>query len=323
MNKVTVSTPGKLMLFGEHAVVYGHPCIVTAVDQRIRLAAEVLDSPDFILEAGDVEVTNYTKQISELGQGDVPKGAQFVEIALKNIYEKFDLGEGLRITTASEFSSKFGFGSSSAITVCVVKALSELFDLKLDNKEIFDSAYKTVLDIQGKGSGFDVAAGIYGGCLYFVTGGKVIEPLIIKELPLIVGYSGVKADTVTLMNQVKAKASKYPEFIDVLYTEVSKLVEKAKSALLVNDLISFGELMNFNQGLLESMGVSIAKLSAMIYGARDEGAYGAKLSGAGGGDCMIAIAPKDKIAAVQQGITRSGGQVIEVQTNVEGVRIEK
>lgn len=207
--------------------------------------------------------------------------------------------------------------------MCVVKALSELTGNNLTNKELFDIAYKTVLDVQGKGSGFDVASGIYGGCLYFITGGKVIEPLVVKELPLIVGYSGIKADTVTLMNQVKALASKYPEFINSLYTEIAKLVEKAKLALQTNDLATFGELMNFNQGMLEAMGVSIGKLSTMIYGSRNHGAYGAKLSGAGGGDCMIAIAPNDKTKLVQQGILDAGGQVINIQTNVEGVRIEK
>src|SRR3989344_2396885 len=177
MNKITVSAPGKLMLFGEHAVVYNHPCLVTAVDQRIRLEAEILESSNFELEASDVDVSNYKKPISELGKGEIPKGAKFVEVAVKNIYEKFGLKKGLRITTTSEFSSKFGFGSSSASTVCSVKALSELFDLSLSNKEIFDLAYKTVLDIQGKGSGFDVAAAVYGGTIYFVNPGKVIAPL--------------------------------------------------------------------------------------------------------------------------------------------------
>ena len=81
MNKVTVSAPGKLMLFGEHAVVYDHPCLVTAVDQRINLTAEILETPDFELEASDVDVTGYKKPISELGQGEIPKGAKFVEIA--------------------------------------------------------------------------------------------------------------------------------------------------------------------------------------------------------------------------------------------------
>ena len=85
MNKVTISAPGKLMLLGEHAVVYNHPCLVTAVDQRMRATAEILDVLEFQLDAEDVNVLGYKKPLSELGVGDIPKGAKFVEIAIKNI----------------------------------------------------------------------------------------------------------------------------------------------------------------------------------------------------------------------------------------------
>lgn len=88
MNRITVSAPGKLMLLGEHAVVYNHPCLVTAVDQRMRATVEILDVPEFQLEATDVKVTGYKKPLSELGKGDIPKGAKFVEIAVKNILER-------------------------------------------------------------------------------------------------------------------------------------------------------------------------------------------------------------------------------------------
>ncbi|MCR4306250.1 MAG: mevalonate kinase [Candidatus Daviesbacteria bacterium] len=346
MNKqITVSAPGKLMLLGEHAVVYGRPCIVTAVGQRMKATVELTDEPNFQLNAPDVQVTDYKKPMDQLGVGDVPKGAKFVEIAVKNfinchpvldhtyqeitgsinsIDSRFRGNDkyGVSITTDSEFSSQFGFGSSSASTVCVIKALSELTEVNLDDRAIFDLAYKTVLDIQGKGSGFDVAAAVYGGTLYFVTPGKVIEPLNIDSLPLIIGYSGIKADTVTLINQVSEKAKKYPEVIKNIYDTIGKLVEKAKPALLGKDLQSFGELMNFNEGYLQALGVEGKKLADMVYGARDAGAYGAKLSGGGIGDCMIALAPRPKTKAVKDGITSAGGQVIEVKANVEGVRIE-
>ena len=184
MKKITVSAPGKLMLMGEHAVVYNHPCLVTAVDQRMHATVEILEKGEFQLEAPDVKVTGYKKPIKNLGSGEIPKGAKFVEIAVKNFMEEIaspnerarnDNNIGIKVTTKSEFSAQFGFGSSSASTVCVIKALSELFKLKLTQKEIFDLAYKTVLDIQGKGSGFDVAAAVYGGTLYFVTFGKIIS----------------------------------------------------------------------------------------------------------------------------------------------------
>lgn len=322
MKKITVSAPGKLMLLGEHAVVYGQPCLVTAVGQRMKATVELLEEAKFQLDAPDVKVEGYKKPISELGQGDIPKGAKFVEIALKNFSEKYPIKGGVRVTTVSEFSSQFGFGSSSASTVCVLKALSEITEANLDNKSIFDLAYKTVLDIQGKGSGFDVAAAVYGGTLYFVKGGKVIESLNINSLPLIIGYTGIKADSVTLMNEVLKKAEKYPKVIDGIYDSVGKLIEQAKQALLNKDWATLGELMNFDEGYLSALGVESKILADMIYGARASGAYGAKLSGGGIGDCMITLAPEDKEQATKDGITAAGGQVIDVEANVEGVKIE-
>ncbi len=333
MKKITVSAPGKLMLLGEHAVVYNRPCIVTAVDQRMQATIELLDEPVFVLEAPDVKITGYKKPMSEIGNGDIPKGAKFVEIAVKSFWgavrlQNLDSGQkarmtGMRVTTKSEFSSQFGFGSSSASTVCIIKGLSKIFGLKLTNKQIFDIAFKTVLDVQGKGSGFDVAAAMYGGTLYFVTGGKVIKPLAIKTLPLVVGYSGVKADTVTLINQVSVLAKKYPRVIENIYDQIENLVELAKKAMLKNDWQTVGELFNINQGLLSSLGVSGQKLEDMIYTARNAGAYGAKLSGAGGGDCMIALSSKENKKVVSESITKAGGHVLDVLVNAPGVRVEK
>ncbi len=337
MKKITISAPGKLMLLGEHAVVYNRPCLVTAVDQRMKATVEVTDDSIFSLEAPDVNVTGYSKPMKELGKGEMPKGAQFVENAVRNFSEKYHLTGGLKVTTHSEFSSQFGFGSSSASTVCVVKALREMYssnevrsNIKVDSrlrgndekKELFDIAYKTVLDVQGKGSGFDVAAGIYGGCLYFVTGGKVIEPISVDSLPLIVGYTGIKADTITLVNQISVKKKQYPEKMEKLFNAIVQLVEQAKVALQTNDYERLGKLMDFNQEYLRDLGVSSERLENLIDASKKSGAYGAKLSGAGVGDCMIALAPPDKTQAVKQAISEAGGQVIEIETNVEGVRVE-
>jgi len=346
MKKITVSAPGKLMLFGEHAVVYGRPCLVTAVGQRMRAIVELTEDSMFQLDAPDVSVSGYRKPMSELGKGDpstslgtsIPKGAKFVEVAVKNFFSSqftskerasvgtgstFEVGKaGIKVTTSSEFSSEFGFGSSSAATVCVIKALSELTGKKLSKKNVFDLSYKTVLEIQGQASGFDVAAATFGGTLYFVIGGKVIKQLNLPSLPLIVGYSGIKADTVTLVNQVKKKANKYPKVIDDIYDSIGYLVNQAKNALVKGDFQTVGELMNLNQGYLESLGVSSDKLESMIHAAREAGAYGAKLSGAGGGDCMIALAPNNKVEAVKKAINNVGGQVVDIKAHIEGVRID-
>ncbi|MBI2018112.1 mevalonate kinase [Candidatus Daviesbacteria bacterium] len=326
IKQVQVSAPGKLMLFGEHAVLYGRPCIVTAVGQRMKATVTLTDEPIFELNAPDVAVVHYQKLMHELGRGEIPKGAKFVEMAVYNFYNNYKSyikESGIQVTTTSDFSSQFGFGSSSAATVCVIKALSQLTGSKLSNKAIFDLSYLTVLDIQGKGSGFDVAAAVYGGTLYFVIGGKVIKPLNLPYLPLIVGYSGIKADTVDLINQVSRKAAKFPKVIDDIYTSIGELVLQAKKAILKQDWETLGELMYLNQGYLSALGVSSGKLESMIHAAREAGAYGAKLSGAGGGDCMIALAPSKSKNGVEEAINKAGGQTIDVKTNVPGVRIEK
>lgn len=345
---IKVSAPGKLMLLGEHAVVYGKPCIVTAVNQRLSLKAEKLDTPEFILEAPDVEITNYRKSLKEVGTGDIPKGAKFVEVALANFLRKHKIKGGVKFSTVSQFKATFGFGSSSASAVCTIKALFELFKEELAYKqsfqlqdrykqslkdkierEIFDLSYKTVIDIQGVGSGFDLAAAIYGGTLYYVYPGKVIRPLS-TNLQIVVGYTGIKTDTPTVVKAVKEKINKYPKIYESIFNEIETLVKLSDKAIAKKDFETLGEIMNMNQGYLETIGVGSEKLSAMIYAARAAGAMGAKLSGAGIGDCMFALVEKKhkqsfslSKKAVVEAITKAGGQVLDVEINAPGVRIEK
>jgi len=321
-SKLTVSIPGKLMLMGEHAVIYGSPCIVTAVDQRVRITTEILDELVFRLEAPDVKVINYQKELEEIGKGEIPKEAKFVEMAILNFISKYKIQNGIKITTSSDFSSKLGFGSSAAVTVGVIKAAAELFKLRLSSKELFDLSYKTILDIQGKGSGFDVAAAIYGGTLYFKMGASVIEPLSAEGLKLVIGYSGVKTDTVAMVNLVKRKMRNYKTGIEKIFDNIKKLVDEAKIAILAKDWQRLGTLMDYNQNYLEDLGVSTEKLNLMVEAARKSGAYGAKLSGAGGGDCMIALVSNKKKPEVSQAIADAGGEIIPIVTNTQGIKVE-
>ena len=127
-----------------------------------------------------------------------------------HVFQKeFKVGNGLQVKTESEFSSQYGFGSSSAVTAATIFALSKIFNIDLTKKEIFDLGYKTTLDVQKVGSGFDIAAAVYGGTTYFWTGGKKIEPLNVKQIPLVIGYSGIKADTPTIVKKLKIKISHF------------------------------------------------------------------------------------------------------------------
>jgi mevalonate kinase len=320
--RIEVSAPGKLMLFGEHAVVYGKPCIVTAVDHRMKVSIEATNGDSLELHAPDVNIVGYIEKIDDLGKGEAPKGTRFVSIAVRNFFNSFGIKSGLKVETRSDFSSEFGFGSSSAVTVGVIKALGKVFGKELGNKKLFDMSYHTVLDVQGVGSGFDIAAAIWGGTLYFITGGKKIETIKPKDMPLVVGYTGVKAETTTLVRQVAEFYKNNKKVVDRIFDSIEGIVEESRHALEIGDSQKVGELMNLNQELLGSLAVGSKELTNLIEAARENGAFGAKLSGAGGGDCMIAFAPDIYREKVEVGIEKAGGKVIRVKTNAEGVRIE-
>lgn len=319
---VVASAPGKLMLFGEHSVVYGHPCIVTAVDQRLFVSVRKNGVDVFHMEAPDLGLSAYSKTMSDLGRKELPKAVRFVEMLYKRFLEKYPQKEGVVVTTSSDFSSSFGFGSSSAVTVAFAKALTTLYGLELGEKDLFDLCYQAVLDVQGVGSGFDLAAAIWGGTLYYVPPAEVVEKIEIEELPLLVGYTGVKADTPTLVRMVAKKRENNKELVDQVFEDISLLVEQARAAMEKHKWGEVGGLMNKNQELLESLGVSSLELDELVGGSREGGALGAKLSGAGGGDCMIATL-NGVVESVEALICERGGEVVGVGLNAAGVRLEE
>lgn len=309
------------MLFGEHSVVYGNPCIVTAVDRRMQAKISITETSVIELTAPDIGLADYKAKF-DTPVDSLPKGARFVFTAVKNFFERYDLAVGLKIETKSDFSSSFGFGSSSAVTVCIVKGLSELLDVHIGDKELFDICYKTVLDVQGAGSGFDIASAIWGGTLYFVGGGRQIMQISNQSLPIVVGYTGIKADTTTLIKKVAELKKKQPKKIGEIFTSINKIVKEGEKALSQGDFEKMGKLADSNQKLLASLGVSTKELSNLILAAKEAGAYGAKLSGAGGGDCMIAFTGPDSKNKVEKAIEKAGGEALKVKTGAEGVKIE-
>lgn len=319
--KVTASAPGKLMLYGEHAVVYGHPCIVTAVDQRVRVTVEPNGEGEIHVCSPNVGLDEYHKEIGRLGKDDLPKSMAFVEHLIKRVYNKYKLNKGIRISTESDFSTQFGFGSSAAVVSALAKALDGYFKLEMSKKEIFEIAYQAVLDVQGVGSGFDVAASVYGRTIYYVTPGTIIENIYDEELPMVVGYTGVKADTPTLVRQV-AELKRNEKWVDSVFGDIKDLVNDAKTLFKTQDFIRLGKLMNKNQKLLSTLNVSSVELDRMIKGSKDAHAYGAKLSGAGGGDCMIAFVNEENRMEVVKAIYDAGGKWMNVRTGAEGVRLE-
>jgi len=293
------------MLMGEHAVVYDHPCLVTAVDKRLYVEAEIIDTNEDEIIAPQV------------------KESRFVLETIAYFKKQFKINQFVKISTNGDFSHRVGLGSSSAVTVATFKALSLVFNINLSDRQIFDLSYYVNLAIQGVGSGFDIAIATFGKTIYFVTGGKTIEPLNLKPLPLVVGYSGIKADTPFYIRKVREAFRSRQTQMDKMFEEIESLVMEGKLFLQNNDHEKMGKLMVKNHQLLQQLGVSIPKLDLMVEKSVEAGAWGAKLSGAGGGDCMIALVEDDKRRAVENAIKSVGGEIITVDNNADGVRVEK
>jgi mevalonate kinase len=326
MTPVTASAPGKLILFGEHAVVYGHPCVVTAVDLRIRARAEVLGDDRVLLRVPGLPEPFATNVEGLRGARRLPPAVRFVALAVRRVWAEAGRAFGVEVATESEFTSSYGLGSSSAATVATVKALSLEAGLRLDARCIFELSREAVLEAQeGWSSGFDVAAATYGGTLYYVAGGEVIAPLGVGVLPLVVGYSGIKADTTECVRRVASRRERFPLLMETILENIAPLAGEAREALEHGDLARAGQLMNLNQGWLQALNVSTFELDSLIEAARAAGAYGAKLSGAGGGDCMIALvedAARPRVEQAIEGARVPGAKVIRVRTGAEGVRVD-
>lgn len=324
ISSVVASAPGKLMLFGEHAVVYGHPCLVTAVNLRVSVQVSCTNLTQVTITTPTTP-DPFSASIEALAAATVvPDEVKFVALALKKFWEFSNTSFGVDIRTGSEFVNASGLGSSSAVTVATITALAAVSGVNLTPTQLFQLSFDTVLTAQqGRASGFDVASAVYGGTIYYQNQGEEIRSVTVNDLPLMIIHSGVKASTTKLVARVARLQQQYPQHVARIFRSIAALVNDAVPLLEQGDLESLGQLMNFNQGYLNALGVSTGRLEGLVAGALKYGASGAKISGAGGGDCVIVLAGP----AAQKGINRFvlqnvGLSQISAEIGADGARIE-
>ncbi|MEO0561445.1 MAG: mevalonate kinase [Chloroflexota bacterium] len=316
---VTATAPGKLMLLGEHAVVYDQPCLVTTVDLRYTATVEHTEASEVRISTPQLDAERVVP-LDVVGE-DVPRETAFVEAVIARFRNAFGVDGGIQLTTDGPTLS-YGLGSSSAVTVATAAALASLHQVTLEPRALFDLCYGAVLDVQGSGSGYDVASAVYGGTLYYRRVDRTIEPLDVATLPLVVGYSGSKVGTVGLVQSVRDRRARFPGLVDALFATAGDAVETARDAIAIGDWATFGEIADIAQGVTDGLGVNTGRLSRLVYAARDAGALGAKLSGAGGGDCMFAVAPAERRDAVEAALTAAEAEIVRLPLGGAGVRIE-
>lgn len=326
---IEVSAPGKLYIAGEYAVVEpGNPAIIIAVDQFVTVTVEKANENGSIKSAQFSNYPIYFTRIDDtlvLDKRDNPFNYILAAIETVEKYAK-ELGKDLTLFHLSIESgldnghgTKYGLGSSGAVTVATVEALCQFYDLPYDEMSLFKLAALAHLSIQNNGSCGDVAASVYGGWLAFSTFdqkwvlaqqkklslsqllketwlGLSIQKLTPpKELNLMIGWTGTPASTANLVDRVAKSDTKraYQQFAKKSTTCVNNLI----AAFANNDLVGIQDGLRINRQLLKDLshltGVQIETpaLSRLIEIAEKNGGS-AKSSGAGGGDCGIAIFSK-------------------------------
>lgn len=268
----------KTILLGEHFVVYGIAAIGLGISKKIEV--EISKAPHMKVESAHVDAN--------------------LICGLEAVLSAMNITDNFNVKIKSEIPVGSGLGSSAAVSVAFVRALSDEYKLNLSNEQISSYAYEAEKVYHGTPSGFDNMLATFGGAVVFQKrpeGNLVKQLKIPKPLHIVIGTTGKKkGSTSEIITSVKAKMKKYPAIFSDFFNAESKIIEAALSAIENGKLEELGELMNFNHGLLSALGVSSKENEDIVQIARSMGALGAKITGAGmGGSCVI-LAKNEKNA---------------------------
>ncbi|MDD5473490.1 MAG: mevalonate kinase [Candidatus Methanoperedens sp.] len=294
----TCSAPGKIYLFGEHAVVYGEPAIACAVELRTSVSAK---SADAITISSDIGTTGLDFEVHP-----------YVSFAIK----KMD-SPNVSIEINSDIPVGSGLGSSAAVTVATLAAINIECRLGYEKEDIARMGHEIEKEVQGAASPTDTFVSTFGGVVEIPSRKR----LNLLDCGIVIGNTNKGASpkkTAKLVKQVAQLKEEYPETINPIIKTIGSFARQGEVLVSEKDYNSLGKLMNVNHGLLDALGVCTMELSVLVYAARNAGAYGAKLTGAGGDGCMVALtdSPRDVAAAIE----KSGGQAIITRFTSEGVK---
>jgi mevalonate kinase len=276
-------------LFGEHAVVYGKPGIAMAIKPRVFVTVRDTKRPQHVKSP-----------------------------YIDGCFEAMNVMGSVYIN--SQIPSSSGLGSSAAVTVATLSAINDEFRMNKTREDIANMAFEIEKKVQkGRASPTDTTVSTYGG-IVLITGGsrRRLPP---QNMHLVIGDSLVSHSTAKMVEQVAELKKIHPNIVDPVLDAIEGVSMSAIHHL--SNPRELGSYMNMNHALLEVLGVGHPQLSKMVLAARNAGAFGAKITGAGGGGCMVALCPKQLKHRIAGAIEACEARVIVTGIDTEGVRKEK
>jgi len=304
----TASAPGKIILFGEHAVVYGQPALAVPVNQ-VQATANVSQGKR---ETGEIWITardlRRRYKLSRAGANDplalaVRLTLDFLQLPITN--NSFTLSVTSTIPRAS------GLGSGAAVCTAIVRALAAHFNASISHAQVSAIVFETEKLLHGTPSGIDNTVIAYNQPVWFIKG-QPPEPFSVAQpFHLLIADTGIASPTKITVGEVRAAWEKEPKKYNALFQEIGAVARTARDIITKVEadgsrLPALGAAMQLNHELLISLGVSSPELNALVEAARRAGALGAKLSGGGRGGNMLALVTPETSAQVEAALKQAG-----------------
>jgi len=274
------TAPGKIILFGEHAVVYGKPAIAIPVSGMRASAWSEPGEGKLTINALDLNeqfsLENKTSQFSVLAQTLLTKTKQNEPNLTINLTSKLPQGSGM--------------GSSAATSTAVCKALSNYLGVDLEKNQISELVFDAEKIVHGNPSGIDNTVVAYESPVYFIKGNEPMTFDSGRTFYLVIGDTGIESSTKETVGNVRAMWKKEPNLMNGYFDEIGNIAKEGKIAIEEGNVEMVGELMNDNHELLNKIGVGHPELEKLVELSIKSGAVGAKLTGGGGGGNIVALA---------------------------------
>nr|MBC7244616.1 mevalonate kinase [Chloroflexota bacterium] len=301
----TACAPGKVILFGEHAVVYGRPAIAVPVTQ-VRACATVEDASKgegFCIHAIDLRLQH---RIGSPISAEHP--AYHLEATVQHTLLRLGIAHtpDLTLTVSSTVPIARGMGSGAAVATAIVRALAQHLGKPLSPQEVSELVYQTEVIHHGTPSGIDNTVIAFERPVYFIKGRPIEIVQVKRPFWLVIGDTGIRGSTKEVVSDVRRAWQAEPDRYEALFDRIGAVAMQARGAIESGEVETLGNLMNENQELLRAIGVSSPELETLIHAARQTGALGAKLCGAGRGGNMIALVHRKEAKPVAAAVREAG-----------------
>lgn len=313
MPAFAATAPGKIILFGEHAVVYGRPAIAVPVTQ-VRARAMVIATPSapagqVLIDAKDIHLHATIDQLP----ADHP-----LVITIQCIRETIGLTAlpACKLQITSDIPIASGLGSGAAVSTAIARAIAGFLGYPLENEEASAIAYRVDQHYHGTPSGIDNTVIVYAQPIFFIRGHPFIHLPVNQPFTVVIGNTGISSPTGAVVNDVRRGWQANPIRYEKIFDEIASIARSGREIIENGPINEMGTLLTRNHVLLQELDVSSTALDRLVETSLNAGALGAKLCGGGRGGNMIALVTSETAEHVAKAM-HSAGAVHTIITTVQ------